>query len=441
MRRADTSSMNAVERLIALASTSVESYTRTSKSGKTVNVRQHMRAVDKMSTPELSKELSELGGASDPQSANRKQQIIGEMRKRNVTPKTATAAPEATAAKSGPEASKVSALKTKAKTADDYRGEAAKFRGEGNEAMGSRAAKKAGEAHDKELGSKMKADLADPEKGAIDQVESQSEARLAEPVDQDTLKDFAGGSAMDHLVPDKNGDMVFSPERQKLHQQILSDLLDQHKSQANPKFHVMGGGPASGKSVMEGANPEISEGHALLNADDIKAMLPEYAEKGEAGAGFTHEESSYLVKKAQAEGFHRRLNLTLDGTGNSSAGAMRRKISPARAAGYEVNAYYVTVDADTAVERAMARAKKTGRYVPEKVIRATHQAVSATFPLIMDEFDSVKIFDTSKANHDPARGPLADALLVGQKEPGSRFKVKDNDAWNQFLAKAGATAR
>lgn len=69
----------------------------------------------------------------------------------------------------------------------------------------------------------------------------------------------------------------------------------------------MGGGPASGKSTMMDAVP--AHDAAVVNADDVKARLPEYV--GKVGASFTHEESSYIAKRAVAEAFRRRINVTL----------------------------------------------------------------------------------------------------------------------------------
>lgn len=253
------------------------------------------------------------------------------------------------------------------------------------------------------------------------------------PLPDDLVAEMAGSSAADHLVQGEDGSWRFTPERVELHQKIIADLLDAYEPQEQPKYHVMGGGPAAGKSTIEKKLPEISEGHALLNADEIKEMLPEYGAMLEAGdsgaAGFVHEESSYLVKMVQAEAFARRLNVTLDGTGDSSAAAMRKKIKSAREAGYTVNGYYVTADTDEAVARAQARAAKTGRMVAETVIRHTHKAVSSIFEDLVGDFDRLVLMDTQ---HDGVNGDG----IIATKDPGGTLQVVDQDLYDRFLDKA-----
>ena len=255
--------------------------------------------------------------------------------------------------------------------------------------------------------------------------------------DPGLLKDFQGGSAADFLVDDGKGGFTFTPERQALHKEILDKLLEGYTpAKGRPRFNVMGGGPASGKSVMEKSTPEISEGAVLVNPDVIKEMLPEAYHSGETtpsgvkvmDAPFVHEESSYLAKKLQSEAISRGISVTLDGTGNSKPEKLRGKLREARDAGFEVNAYYVTVDVGTALERSRARGVKTGRSVPDFVIANTHASVSNTFDAVKDEFDTVKLYDTTGATP-------GNAFLVGSKEPGGRFKVADEERWKAFVDK------
>lgn len=259
------------------------------------------------------------------------------------------------------------------------------------------------------------------------------------PIEGKLLNDILAdptGSAAQHLVQDADGTYRFSPERAALHAKIIASLLDGFEgNEENPRFHVMGGGPAAGKSTMEKALPEISEGLALLNADEIKEMLPEYlggVEGSDEGvASLVHEESSYLVKSVMVEAFNRKVSVTLDGTGDSGAAKMKAQIESAREKGYTVNGYYVTAETEEAVRRAEFRATKTGRYVPNSVIRGTHKTVSTIFPEIADDFDSVVLYDTM-APRDENGAPA----LIGRKEAGGAFEVSDQDLYDKFLTKA-----
>src|SRR4029077_2518853 len=116
---------------------------------------------------------------------------------------------------------------------------------------------------------------------------------------------------------------------------------------------------------------------------------------------------------------------TLDGTGDNSYEKMKGKVDAARKAGYAVHAKYVTVDTDTAVQRSMDRAAKTGRMVPEATIRSIHAAVTGTFAKLIanDDFDAAELWSTSGAK----------PVLVGVKPQGGAWTVKDEGEWQRFL--------
>ena len=236
-------------------------------------------------------------------------------------------------------------------------------------------------------------------------------------------------AAKDTLEKYQNPDGTFTPERTALHQSVINDILAGHQPQEHPVATFFGGGPASGKSTaLEATAPDA----AVIDPDAIKARLPEYQQmldaKDPQAAQYVHEESSLLAKRAMAEAQKRRINYVLDGTGDSSVDKLAAKVNGARRAGYMTDGKYVTVDTNTAVQRAMDRAKATGRMVPESVIRETHKAVSDTYPkaMKMGLFDRTELWDTSAAH--PA--------LVASREPGGQFTVHDPQAWQRFTAKA-----
>lgn len=245
------------------------------------------------------------------------------------------------------------------------------------------------------------------------------------------VAEMQGGSAAAHIIQRPDGTYGFSPERQALHDDIINSHLEGKVPSDNPTYHVLGGGPAAGKSTFVDSDAGArlrDESSLLVNADDMKAELPEYSQMLRDGdptaAHFTHEESSYLAKRLQAAGFENRLNVTLDGTGDSSSDKLRGKIATARNAGYRVEGHYVTVPTDVAVDRANARGERTGRVVPESVVRGTHSAVSRTAADTYSDFDAFDLYDTSgtELNH------------VLSYRDGSTT-VNDQAAWDSFLAK------
>lgn len=252
------------------------------------------------------------------------------------------------------------------------------------------------------------------------------------PITAGAAADFRNGSAAPHLVDNGDGTFSFTPERQAMHDKIVSEALDGVPESSDPTLHLLGGGPASGKSTMLSSSElSVPKGRsaAQINADDVKEQLPEYramvAIKNPAAANFAHEESSYLAKRIQAGAIERRQDIVLDGTGDSSESSLRGKITAARGNGYKVVGNYATVPTDLAVSRALARGEKTGRVVPETVIRGVHRSVSEVFDKASGEFDIVNLWDTTGAPR---------LLATGRK--GSKLSIRDQAGYDSFLAKA-----
>jgi predicted ABC-type ATPase len=246
------------------------------------------------------------------------------------------------------------------------------------------------------------------------------------PLDEGMVADMQGGSAAPHIVKDANGNYMFTPERQALHDKIVAESVEGIPSSSDPTYTVMGGGPAAGKSsLIRDGGVEIAPNSVEVNADLCKEKLPEWKTAGDGRAGITHEESSYLAKRTQAAAFERNQNVLLDGTGDTSAASMGKKIDAAHAAGYKVDANYVTLPTELAIQNAQIRGEKTGRFVPPEVVRVTHVGVSQTFPAVVHKFDSVKLYDTS------AQGKPR-LILSGKK---GVIDVIDQQGYNDFLAK------
>ena len=211
---------------------------------------------------------------------------------------------------------------------------------------------------------------------------------------------------------------------------------------------MLGGGPASGKTTMlddpaladvpdEDGIKDGKKVAVVVNADNVKMVLPEYHEYMEAGrqaeaAPFVHEESSIIAKRIQTQAFAEHKDTLLDGTGDSDENKLRGKITKARRAGYRVRAYYATIPTDEAWRRADKRAKesKSGRVVPEPILRKTHASVSEVFPKVWDDFDEVTLFDTR--SWDGAK-----VIAIGK---GQKLTITDPEQYEAFLAKAQETA-
>jgi predicted ABC-type ATPase len=77
-----------------------------------------------------------------------------------------------------------------------------------------------------------------------------------------------------------------------------------------------------------------------------------------------------------------------------------------------------------AIARANDRGRRTGRYVPETVIRQTHAGVSGVFPQVAGKFDEVNLFDTTGRPKLIAKGGKG------------KLDIIDQAGYDAFLAKA-----
>jgi predicted ABC-type ATPase len=224
---------------------------------------------------------------------------------------------------------------------------------------------------------------------------------------------------------------VWTDERRELHAEIYDKLLTGAEPVSNPVFVLLGGGSASGKSTLTaGGLAEIPGSIVRVDSDQIKAMLPEYAEasgKDARAAAFVHDESAYMAKELAAIASGRGYNTMLDGTGNGSEGGLAGKVGIARDRGMKVVAVYATTDLDTALKRNAERAKTDGRMVPNSFLRYSHSQVSALFPRFVanGSFDEAHLYDTT-----------GDAKKIATYQNGS-LEVHDPKAYRKFLDKAG----
>lgn len=229
----------------------------------------------------------------------------------------------------------------------------------------------------------------------------------------------------------KNPDGSYSKERTALHDKISSKLREGVPESKDRTYTMLGGGPASGKSRFTESEYFEKKQRVHVDSDGIKNELPEYKamieSKDSRAAQYAHEESSSLAKRVTKESLKGGQDVLLDGTGDNNYDSVVKKVNEAKAAGYKVNAEYVTCDTQTAVNRNIERAKKTGRLPPEEMLRSVHKKVSEIVPKAAKEglFDSLRLWDTN-------RGP---AKLVMEAK-GGKLKVHDQGAWERFLAKA-----
>lgn len=181
----------------------------------------------------------------------------------------------------------------------------------------------------------------------------------------------AAGQTIDRY---RNQDGSYAGFRgKKVHQAIINHFLSPEKIAAatpkeggRPVFMILGGRGGSGKSWFKGKvyDPQTA---IVLDADEIKGMLPEYAGWN---AAQVHEESGDLFDRITMEAARLGLNIVHDATMKTAKKAVDL-VKQFKDKGYSVEAHYMHLPRQEAAKRAVGRflhGGVTGRYVPPAVV-------------------------------------------------------------------------
>jgi predicted ABC-type ATPase len=229
-------------------------------------------------------------------------------------------------------------------------------------------------------------------------------------------------------------------DRRELHESIIGDALTHKRGVEKPTMVFLAGGTASGKSTTRKAGQlDIPDDPVELDADTIKKMLPDYLERVAAGdetaAAYAHEESSMLNAEIRRRAVEQRSNIVLDAVGDTSYSSVAKKVEEARRSGYSVDAHYMTVPTDVAVQRASDRANNPdsedfGRKVDEALVRHNHRSVTDVVieAINNDLFDSLNVWNTDVAPGDPG-------ILIARKLRGQPLEVIDERLFDEFVTK------
>jgi len=240
-----------------------------------------------------------------------------------------------------------------------------------------------------------------------------------------------GDSRMKFAVPagmDAHGNMQYtwSPERAALHDRIIMEAMVGVEPREHPVLVLMGGLPGAGKTTSAGQGLRF-EGKLVVNADDIKAKLPEYAGYN---ASYLHEESTEVTEKMMELGREMHADVVLDATMKSYDGAKLRA-QTFKDAGYRIESRFVDVDIDTSVSRAVKRLADgdarngQGRYVPLAAIRASASKDGSTKPRqTFDRLRAEGVFDAYLLVDNRGKSPV-ELLRHGQ--------LTESAAWARWL--------
>jgi predicted ABC-type ATPase len=192
----------------------------------------------------------------------------------------------------------------------------------------------------------------------------------------------------------RRSDDTWTPERQQLHARIIRSYIEKGLENAvpgegeTPTAILLGGRGGSGKTTATMDLIPNTEKFLTINADDVKAMLPEYQGWN---SGLLHEESSMITDQVERIARDLGLNVIYDATMRTSA---VKRMQDYQNAGYDVDGYFVHTTPYVSAERAMARALKSGRYVPPEYVLGS-RSNEATFDAIKSGMRSWTLLDNN----------------------------------------------
>lgn len=200
----------------------------------------------------------------------------------------------------------------------------------------------------------------------------------------------------------KEVDGRYSSGRFKIHKDIVNSIITE-ESRTNqgetPEVILTMGGSGSGKStLLKGLMESLDKKYSYLDVDDIKNHIPEYKSfqktNVEDAAFLVHEESSDIGKLALEKLSLNKHNFIFDSTLKDADWAVNL-VKVLKARGYKIKVIAATVPIDVATKRCLDRAKETGRFIPENIIKQSHEKVSESFKRLIDIVEDLKLFDTN----------------------------------------------
>ncbi|MEK5330232.1 zeta toxin family protein [Lysinibacillus sp. FSL W8-0992] len=193
-------------------------------------------------------------------------------------------------------------------------------------------------------------------------------------------------------------------ERKNRHNLIICKKTEDRISKYPASAVLTAGGSGAGKShfIEKLFLNSPDEDYVLIDSDNIKEELPEYVEavkeKNLDAADIVHKESGHIADSLLEFCVSKNYSFIYDGT-MSNYDRYDKLITKLKDSQFNISALYVDIDVNIALRRAITRALKTGRAVPEDVIKLTNVDSAKTFHKLFPRFDEAIMFNNSKEFH------------------------------------------
>jgi predicted ABC-type ATPase len=241
---------------------------------------------------------------------------------------------------------------------------------------------------------------------------------------------LATGSSTLEYYFEKNTHLM--DQRLGLHKSIVDEIISKQDYSCNRRVYMLGGAPANGKSNLLKSGFLTYPTDALkADSDEIKLKLPEYrhmlALKEPRAAVTVHEESSRVNHGLRLEALKRGMDIVWDGLADDSLEHRLQNIRELKMYGHTVRIDYVTLDTDLSLRIAEERFLKTGRKVPEEVIKEANRSIANLVPKLISSqiFDELYLWDTNIQNQP--------RLILSQKN--GKLEVEDEKLYRNFKLK------
>lgn len=169
-----------------------------------------------------------------------------------------------------------------------------------------------------------------------------------------------------HSLVTANGNRVWTPERENLHQEIITNFLSQWDTVPYDREAVLSGGLAGGgKTTTLTKHTHFNlNNYAFLSPDDVKEAM---SEKGMfpkihglttmESSALGYEEASYIAALLFNDCLDKGRNLIYDTTMGSHM-AVTSKLNPMREQGYTMSAVFIDIQISTSLRRSQERHRR-----------------------------------------------------------------------------------
>jgi len=194
---------------------------------------------------------------------------------------------------------------------------------------------------------------------------------------------------------------MYTPDRVEVQDKIIAEFIQNVHPRCDDMLPwvvftagAMGAGKGYVTEWMKNQGYFPVDHFVVIDPDEVRKTLPEWPayvnrEPEEAGA-MTQKEAGLIAEIMGYVALRERLNVIFDGSLRNAEWyvnyfeKLRREFP-----GIRIMIVHVTADIDEVIERAAARAAKTGRAVPEKLLRESAEAVPRSVQTLASHADFV----------------------------------------------------